>query len=144
MQNKKTIGGVVTGSLSSTVPVLLACCKSTACVGVCATPVASLFGISAAGIATSPVFQVIEPLLIAISAVAFTVSWYSLYVLPRKAACDTDSSCACAPEKKPRINWNSAKVIFWVGLILSISFFSYSGYEKYQALTEESSCCESD
>jgi hypothetical protein len=54
MKQKRTIWTTITGGLTSTAPVLLACCKSGACVGVCASPVASLFGVSSATIAVHP------------------------------------------------------------------------------------------
>ncbi len=45
MKAKKSIWTSITGGLTSAAPILFACCKSGACVGVCASPIASLFGI---------------------------------------------------------------------------------------------------
>ncbi len=129
MENKKSIWTSLTGGLSSAAPVLLSCCKSGACIGVCASPVASLFGISTASLAGSPLLAALEPLLIAVSAVAFTVSYYSLYVLPKKN-CNT-SDCGCvtpAQQKRDKLN----KAVFWAGLVISIGFLSFFEITKYQ------------
>lgn len=144
MNKLKSIWLSITGSVSSIIPLLFACCKSGACVGVCASPVASLFGISTAGLATSPLINVIEPILIALSAVSFTISYYSLYVIPRFNSCKTDCDCAPSPDKikKEKIS----KGIFWIGLLASIFFFTYFEVQKYQAnqnasLIEKTECC---
>jgi hypothetical protein len=119
MKQKRTIWTTITGGLTSTAPILLATCKSGACVGVCASPVASLFGVSSATIASSPVMSVIEPLLIAISAVSFTISYYSLYVIP-KLNCNTANVCDCAPNEKEIRKTKRRKAIFWIGLTISV------------------------
>lgn len=139
MKEKRTIWTTLTGGLTSTAPVLLACCKSGACVGVCASPVASLFGVSTAAIANSPVFSVIEPLLIAISAVSFTISYYTLYVIP-KLNCKTDNACGCAPSEKEQRKTKRRKAIFWISLVVSISAIAYFEYEKYVNASSEKSC----
>ncbi len=139
MQSKKSIWSTLTGGFTSAAPVLLSCCKSGACVGVCASPVASLFGISSASIASSPLISALEPLLIAISAVSFTISYYSIYVLP-KQNCNTDASCGCAPNEKEKRKTKINKFVFWFGLILSIGFLSYFEISKYQAATNEAAC----
>jgi len=131
MKAKKSIWTSITGGLTSAAPILLSCCKSGACVGVCASPIASLFGVSSATIASSPLVSVLEPLLIAISAVSFTVSYYSLYVLP-KLNCNTPGGCACEPTAKELRRTKINKAVFWLGLVLSIGFLSYFEYSKYQ------------
>jgi hypothetical protein len=140
MKAKRTIWTTITGGLTSSAPILLACCKSGACVGVCASPVASLFGVSSATIANSPVINALEPLLIAISAVSFTISYYSLYILP-KFSCNTGNSCECGPSDKEKRKVKVSKAIFWIGLVLSLSFLSYFEYSKYQAATSKQSEC---
>ena len=132
MQNKKSIWTTIAGGLTSSAPILLSCCKSGACVGVCASPIASLFGVSSATIASSPLVSALEPLLIAISAVSFTVSYYSLYVLP-KLNCNTVNSCDCEPTNKEKRKTKINKIVFWTGLMLSIGFLSYFEVTKYQA-----------
>lgn len=130
MSKIKSIWTSITGSVSSGAPLLFACCKSGACVGVCASPVASLFGVSAAGFASSPWMDAAVPLLIALSAVSFTASYYKLYVLPKFApACDTD----CCDTAKPSMKTIVSKAIFWTGLVASIGFFSFFEYQKFQA-----------
>jgi ACR3 family arsenite transporter len=60
METKKSIWTSITGGLTSAAPILLSCCKSGACVGVCASPIASLFGVSSATIASSPLVSALE------------------------------------------------------------------------------------
>ncbi len=134
MKTKKSIWTSITGGLTSVAPVLLSCCKSGACIGVCASPIASLFGVSSASLANSPLTSAIEPLLIAISAVSFTISYYSIYVLP-KFNCNTPQDCACEPTAKDKRKIKINKTVFWAGLILSIGFLSYFEISKYQAAT---------
>lgn len=137
MDEKKSIWTSITGGLSSAAPILLSCCKSGACIGVCASPLASIFGVSSATIASSPVIGALEPLLIAISAISFTISYYSLYVLP-KLNCNTTGGCACVPTPKEKRKTKINKAVFWIGLILSIGFLSYFEYTKYTQSTAES------
>lgn len=134
METKKSIWTIITGGLSSAAPILFSVCKGGACVGVCVSPIASIFGISSATIAASPLVNALEPLLIAISAISFTASYYTLYVLP-KAACNSMNACDCAPNEKGMRKLKITKSIFWMGLILSIGFLSYFEYQKYQVNT---------
>lgn len=131
MNKLKSIWTSLTGSLSSIIPLFFACCKSGACVGVCASPVASLFGISTAGFASSPLLGVLEPILIALSAVSFTISYYSIYVLPKYSSCNTN--CNCDATSKSGSKEKISKIIFWVGLLASIFFFTYFEVQKYNA-----------
>jgi hypothetical protein len=140
---KKSIWTTITGGLTSAAPILLSCCKSGACIGVCASPIASLFGVSSAAIASSPLVNALEPLLIAISAVSFTISYYSLYVIP-KLNCNTGATCDCVPDEKAKRKTKINKSIFWTGLILSIVFLSYFEFSKYQASTNQPSCTQSE
>jgi hypothetical protein len=134
MEGKKSFWTTITGGLASAAPILFSVCKGGACVGVCVSPVASLFGISSATVAASPIVSALEPLLIAISAVSFTISYYSLYVLP-KLNCNTPNGCACEPTAKEKRKVKINKAVFWIGLILSIGFLSYFEITKYQAAT---------
>jgi hypothetical protein len=139
MKTKKSIFASLTGGLASAAPILLACCKSGACVGVCASPIASLFGVSSAAIASSPLVGALEPLLIALSAVSFTISYYQLYVLP-KSNCTVDNTCDCGPDEKEVRKMKLTKAVFWLGLVLSIGFLSYFEYTKYQQTILTESC----
>jgi hypothetical protein len=139
MKAKKSIWTSITGGLTSAAPILFACCKSGACVGVCASPIASLFGISSATLASSPWMGIAEPILIALSAVSFTISYYSLYVLPKFTACGPDD-CACEPTASENRKNKIAKFVFWFGLILSIGFLSYFEVSKYQAASAAQDC----
>ncbi len=142
MSSKKTIWSTITGALASIVPLLFSVCKGGACVGVCVSPVASLFGISTATLATSPWVSALEPLLIALSAVSFTSSYYSLYVLPKfkTSSCDTGNACGCAPDPDESKRVKRTKFIFWFGLILSIVFLTYFEIQKYQASSAAAEC----
>jgi hypothetical protein len=106
-------------------------CKSGACTVACASPIASVLGISSASLTASPLLQSLVPLLLAISAVSFTVSYYKLYILPKYAkSCDAD--CACEPAK----NSFQQKIsigTFWVGLVASTIFFTYFEYQNFEA-----------
>lgn len=136
----KSIWSTITGGATSAAPVLLSCCKSGACVGVCASPVASLFGVSSATFASSPWVMALEPVLIALSAISFTVSYYSLYKIPKLAACNTPGSCDCPPDPKAARSIKIQKWIFWLGLILSIGFLTYFEVSKYQAANAPVEC----
>jgi len=144
MKPKKSIWTSITGGLTSAAPILLSCCKSGACVGVCASPIASLFGVSSATISSSPLVSTLEPLLIAISAVSFTISYYSLYVIPKISSCNTGNSCDCGPTDKEKRKTKITKAVFWIGLILSVGFLSYFEYTKYQAATSQPECTQSE
>lgn len=139
MESKKSIWSSMAGGLSSAFPLLFACCKGGACVGVCVTPVASLFGVSAATLAASPVIALLEPLFIALSAVSFTVSYYTLYAIPRKLSCSSGNTCNCATSPAENRRIKISKIVFWLGLVLSIGFISYFEYSKFQA-NEVASC----
>lgn len=136
MNKFKSIWASIMGSISSVIPLLFACCKSGACIGVCASPITSLFGISTAGMVSSPWFGFLEPVLIAVSAVSFTISYYNIYVLPKyTTSCDT--SCDCAPSTDKQKQELYSKIIFWVGLIASLVFFTYFEVQKHQVATQK-------
>ena len=139
MKGLKSLWTSITGGFSSAAPIVLSCCKGGACGGVCISPIASLFGDSSASIVTSPIVGALEPLLIAISAVSFTVSYYSLYKIP-KLNCNTPSGCDCEPTAKEKRKVKISKAVFWIGLTLSIGFLSYFEYSKYQAATIAQEC----
>ena len=140
MKAKKSFWASITGGLTSAAPILLSCCKSGACVGVCASPIASLFGVSSATLANSPLISALEPVLIAISAVSFTISYYSLYVLP-KLNCNAPGGCECEPTPKEKRKVKINKAVFWIGLIVSVGFLSYFEISKYQAATAQNIEC---
>lgn len=140
MKAKKSFWASITGGLTSATPILLSCCKSGACVGVCASPIASLFGVSSTTLANSPLISALEPVLIAVSAVSFTISYYSLYILP-KLNCNTPDGCVCDPTAKEKRKVKINKAVFWTGLILSIGFLSYFEISKYQASTAANTEC---
>jgi hypothetical protein len=153
MNKLKNIWTTITGSISSILPLFFAVCKpGGACAVACASPIASLFGISSASLAATPLMKSLYPLLLVISAVSFTISYYKLYVLPKYAAmavtgCNTDCACDTPKNSKP---FNLSKSIFWIGLTASVVFFSYFEYQNYKINSDknliehsnaEEACC---
>lgn len=142
MKKIKSIWTTITGSVSAAIPLFFAVCKSGACTAVCVSPIASILGVSSASLVASPLVKSLFPLLLIISTIAFTISYYKLYVLPKYesvSTCNTD--CACDTAKKPLYKtfpfWS-----FWVGLIASIIMFTYFEVQNYKSNTEsvKSSC----
>lgn len=124
MNSLKSIGSSISGSISSIIPMFFTVCKSGVCTVACASPIASLLGISSASLVASPLMQSLVPLLLAISAVSFTVSYYKLYVLPKYATtCNTN--CACEPAQTT-FKEKFSIYTFWIGLITSIVFLLIS------------------
>lgn len=147
MNRLKNLWTTIVGSVSSIFPLFFAFCKpGGACAVACASPIASLFGISSASLAATPLMKSLYPLLLVISAVSFTVSYYRLYVLPRYKASNAtgcDDACACDTGKDDK-QLKLSKYIFWIGLLASIVFFSYFEYQNYKLNTEkaQTECCE--
>lgn len=136
MQLLKSTWTTITGSISSIIPLFFTVCKTGACTAACVSPMASVLGISSASLASSPLMESFIPLLLAISAVSFTVSYYKLYVLPKYAIATTNSSCstdcACDAPKKSKQH-TFALWSFWVGLVASVAFFTYFEFQAYQS-----------
>lgn len=136
MNKIKSIWTTITGSVSAAIPLFFAVCKSGACTAVCVSPIASIFGISSASLTASPLMKSLFPLLLVISAVAFTISYYKLYVLPKYASatsCETD--CGCETPQKP-LHKTFPFWSFWVGLVASIVFFTYFEVQNYNSETQ--------
>ncbi len=150
MKKLKSTWTTFTGSISSVLPLFFTFCKpGGACAVACASPLASLFGISVASITISPAFKSLYPLLLILSAVSFTVSYYKLYVLPKYATASTSCAkdCACEPPKKSK-QYLFTLYSFWIGLIASIVFLTYFEFQNYKANTaasktptQETVCC---
>ena len=145
MNKIKSIWTSITGSLSSIIPMFFTVCKSGACGAVCVSPVASILGISSASLIASPLVQSLFPLLLVISAVSFTVSYYKIYVLPKYASTTCNTDCDCEPVKKS-FQQKFSLWTFWIGLIASIIFFTYFEVQNYKAnntpiATEKTECC---
>ncbi len=125
--SNKTLWGSIIGGIASLFSLLAA--GGASCLGICgpicAAPLASLFGLSVAGSSASPVWKGLQPILIAVSAVAFTVAFFSLYRNTNKLEGCTDTSCGCkgAGDKKHR--QRLAKTIFWISLAAGICFIVY-------------------
>ena len=98
MNKFKSIWTTISGSISSIIPMFFTVCKSGVCTVACVSPVASILGISSASLIASPLTQSLFPLLLVISSVSFTISYYKLYLLP-KYETNCNSDCACEPKK---------------------------------------------
>jgi hypothetical protein len=133
MNTFKPIWTTISGSISSIIPMFFTVCKSGVCTVACVSPIASILGISSASLIASPLTQSLFPLLLVISAVSFTVSYYKLYVLP-KYATSCNSDCACEPTKNT-FQQKFSLWTFWVGLAASFLFFTYFEYQNYKANT---------
>lgn len=133
MSSAKSVWTTLSGSISSIIPMFFTVCKSGVCTVACVSPIATILGISSASLIASPITQSLFPLLLAISAVSFTISYYKLYVLPKyKTTCATD--CNCEPVKSTFQN-KFAVWAFWVGLLTSTFFFTYFEYQNFKANT---------
>ncbi len=55
--------------------------------------------------------------------------------------CNTANSCDCEAKTKEKRKLKINKLVFWIGLILSIGFLSYFEISKYRAATEEKTEC---
>ncbi|SEP55509.1 hypothetical protein [Flavobacterium urocaniciphilum] len=129
----KSIWTTLTGSITATIPLFFAVCKSGACTAICVSPIASLFGVSTASLTASPLMKSLFPLLLVISTIAFTISYYKLYVLPKFEninSCNTD--CGCDSPKKP-LHKTFPFWSFWIGLIASIFMFTYFEIQNYNS-----------
>ncbi len=148
MNKLKSFWATLSGSISSIIPLFFAVCKTGACTAVCVSPIASLLGISSATFVATPLAKSLFPLLLVISSVSFTVSYYQLYVLTKLSTNTNncgDGSCGCEPPKQS-MQYKFSLYSFWIGLIASIVFFTYYEYENYKAnsvgmQTTATACC---
>jgi hypothetical protein len=123
----------ISGSISSIIPLFFTVCKSGACGAVCISPIASILGISSATLIASPITQSLFPLLLVISSVSFTISYYKLYVLPKLTEYNTcNSDCNCENPKQTK-QYKISLYTFWIGLLASVFFFTYFEYQNYKA-----------
>ncbi|MEM7512814.1 MAG: hypothetical protein AAF388_17925 [Bacteroidota bacterium] len=123
MSQKSSFKSTFLGLGSSTLSMALVCGKG-ACLAFCGAiylaPLAGFLGISTAGL--TGWMDELLPLFVAISAVAFTVSYYSLYKQPAENCCEENPSSAKA-SLFPLV-WN--KRLFWIGLMLTIGMYGYT------------------
>jgi nicotinamidase-related amidase len=115
------------GSLAAFIPFLGACpgAACTSCGGACITPVISIFGISLNGFFSSNLWNIMQPILIAISGVLFTIAYFSIYKnKPTNNHCNSPE-CKLNPLKKEK-SVNYSKNIFWFSLVISVSLFTYT------------------
>ena len=120
MTEKKSTKSTLLGLSTSTASLIGVSCGSGACAAacgaVCAAPIASVLGISTAGFSTFT--NDFLPVFTAISAIAFTMAYYSIYKKKNNDEC-------CPKEdtrmQKPKNRWT--KPIFWIGLLLTLGFY---------------------
>ena len=135
MKKIKSFWTTISGSISSIIPLFFTVCKSGTCGAICISPIASILGISSATLIASPLTQSIFPLLLVISSVSFTISYYKLYVLPKLTennSCNTDCNCETPKHTK---KYKIPLYTFWIGLLASTIFFTYFEYQNYKANT---------
>jgi len=138
MTEKKSIKATLSGIGASVLSFAGVCCGGGACAAtcgpVCAAPVASVLGFSTAGFATWTASLL--PLLTALSAVAFTVAYYSIYKTPNAVCCDPASPPGA---ERPKSN-SLSKAGFWLGLLLTVGF--YGNAIANNLPVSEEACCE--
>ena len=132
MNRLKIVWTSIVGSISSIIPLFFTVCKSGACGAVCVSPIASILGISSASLIASPWMQSLFPVLLVMSAVSFTVSYYNIYVLPKYSS-NCDTNCACDSTSSSSVQQRVSVWTFWIGLLASIFFFSYFEFQNYQS-----------
>lgn len=120
-------------------------CGGGACVAtcgvVCLAPLASFLGISTAGLTVW--LDELLPLFIAISAVAFTISYYSLYKQPEGNCCEETPN----QTKAGILSLDWRKRLFWIGLMFTIGMYGYTftgnTFPQTESLAAEPSSCSS-
>ncbi|MEM8897818.1 MAG: hypothetical protein AAGC85_06925 [Bacteroidota bacterium] len=139
MSQKSSLKTTAVG-LGSSLLSLAGICGGGVCAAACGliwfAPIGSLLGISTAGVTAW--MDGLLPFFIAISAVAFTASYYSLYKQPAENCCEEDPSTVLLP-----LVWS--KRLFWIGLILTVGMYGYtlsgnSFQQEESTLSGESSC----
>ena len=140
--SQKSFKSTFLGLGSSTLSMALVCGKG-ACLAFCGAiylaPLAGFLGISTAGL--TGWLDELLPLFVAISAVAFTVSYYSLYKQPVESCCEENPGATKA-SLLPLV-WN--KRLFWIGLMLTIGMYGYTytgnPFQSETSLIIEKSSC---
>ena len=131
MRKTKSIVMSFLGSFAAFIPFLGACpgAACAGCGGACVTPVVTILGVSLSGIFASELWDILQPVFIALSAVLFTIAYFAIYRKPkREAACN---SAGCSLQNKPSQKQNLlVKVLFWVCLAFATAFFAYSLVQK--------------
>jgi len=119
MTQKKSTNTTFLGLTASLASLLGIGCGSGACLGVCGAictlPIAHVLGISAASLAGWT--KNILPVLTAISATTLTLAYCSLY---QKPTMNCNDSSGCSTES----NSNWAKPAFWIGLLVTLGFYT--------------------
>lgn len=106
----------------------LAGCPGLACAGcgaACFTPILSIFGLSLSGLLVSGIWEVLQPLLIALSAVLYTVAYFSIY--KKQSVSELCFAQTCNSQlTKSKQSGKAVKLFFWISLGISIILFSYT------------------
>lgn len=121
MTEKKSLKASLLGIGASSLTFLGIGCGSGVCAAACGaaalTPFASLLGISTASMSIWS--DNLLPLMTAISAVAFSFAYFSLYRKRETDCCDQADSSITSQNKMPM-----KKAIFWVSLVLTLAFYT--------------------
>jgi len=141
MTAKNSIKATLSGVGASLLSFAGICCGGGACAAACGTacaaPVASILGFSTAGFSTWAANLL--PLFTALSAIAFTVAYYSLYKTPKAACCEP--AAGASPQNTNSIN-RFSKPAFWIGLLLTLGFYGNAIAQNLPA--SEEACCEAE
>jgi glycerol-3-phosphate acyltransferase PlsY len=137
MTKKKSIKTTLSGVAASSFSLFGAFCGGGACASACGVacvaPFTSLLGVSTAGLSTW--VTNLLPVLTAISAVAFTYSYFALYKQNNNACCDDNGK---SNSKTLKNRWS--KPIFWIGLLLTVVFYTKAIVNNSSHHTPSSSC----
>ena len=82
MENKKSFWSTISGGISSFLPFLAACCGigcAGSCGVVCVATIAAALGLSSVSIFLNQWWDVLFPLMIALSSVSFTAAYFTIY-----------------------------------------------------------------
>lgn len=133
MRKWKILWMTFIGSMSSIVTFIVSVvgigCAGT-CGAACIAPIASLLGVSSLGFFASSIWKDLQPVLIAVTAVAFTINYFIIFKKP--TAEQECAGCFCSEKeisgKRKKLKF--IKVFYWVSVIISSLLIFYPIYSK--------------
>lgn len=121
MTQQSSIRALLSGVGASLTSFLGICCMGGACAvacgAACVTPIASVLGVSVAGLSSWASAWL--PIFTAMSAVAFTVAYFAIYRQPTDSCCEDKG---VATNRFTASRW--AKPAFWGSLVLTIGLYA--------------------
>ncbi len=134
MNIKKPIKATFSGVGTSLLSTIGLCVGGGACGLACFAPITSVLGISISGI--SILNSTLLPLMTALSAIAFTIGYFSLYKNLQKTCCEDQSEKSDNQRRKSLL-----KPIFWAGVVLSIFFYAKAMASNEAPKAENAASC---